>query len=76
MTPVNIEQVINSFYARVRFPNGRTDTVSTSSLAPGVGVSPVQDESRIPAIGSRVSEPLDQPVVVDGEQMDMTEPSE
>ena len=54
---------------------GRTDTVSTSSLAPGVGVPPVQDESRMPAIGSQVSEPLDQPVEVDGEQMDINEPN-
>ena len=57
MTPVNIEQVINPFYARVRFPNGRTDTVSTYSLAPGVGVPPVQDESGMPVIASQVSEP-------------------
>ena len=75
VTPVSIEQVINPFYARVRFPYGRTDTVSTSSLAPGVGVPPVQDESRMPAIGSQVSEPLDQPVEVDGEQMDINEPN-
>ena len=43
-------------------------------MAPGVGVPPVQDESRMPAIGSQVSEPLDQPVEVDGEQMDINEP--
>ena len=39
-----------------------------------MGVPPVQDESRMPAIGSQVSEPLDQPVEVDGEQMDINEP--
>ena len=75
MTPVNIEQVINPFCARVRFPNGKTDTVSTSSLAPGAGVPPVHDEPGMPAIDSQVSEPLEQPVEVAGEQKDINEPN-
>lgn len=36
VTPVQIQETINPHYARVQFPNGRVDTVSTSDLAPGV----------------------------------------
>ena len=36
VTPVQIQETINPHYARVQFPNGRVDTVSTSDVAPGV----------------------------------------
>ena len=33
--PVTIEEIINPFYARIKFENGRIDTVSTKSLSAG-----------------------------------------
>lgn len=35
VVPVSLKEVVNPYYATVEFPNGRRDTVSTSSLAPG-----------------------------------------
>ena len=48
VVPVKINQVINPYFARIEWPNGRIDTVSTTALAPSVStgsdtVSPTID---------------------------------
>ena len=42
VTPASVIQVSNAHYAKIKYANGREDTVSTSSLAPGL---PIQSTS-------------------------------
>jgi len=57
VTPVIVENVINDHFAKIQYPNGREDTVSTTSLAPG---SPSMQESTAP-LPSVCNQPQDKP---------------